>query len=43
MESCDRIVVMARGEIVADRPVRETSIDEIQEVMRCTTLAFAPF
>jgi len=33
MESCDRVVVMARGEIVADRPVGETSIDEIQEVM----------
>jgi simple sugar transport system ATP-binding protein len=33
MESCDRIVVMARGEIVADRSVGETSIDEIQDVM----------
>jgi simple sugar transport system ATP-binding protein len=33
MESCDRIVVMARGEIVADRLVGQTSIDEIQDVM----------
>ena len=33
MESCDRVVVMARGEIVADCSVGETSIDEIQEVM----------
>jgi simple sugar transport system ATP-binding protein len=33
MESCDRIVVMARGEIVADRLVAQTSIDEIQDVM----------
>lgn len=33
MESCDRVVVMARGEIVADQSVGETSIDEIQEVM----------
>jgi len=33
MESCGRIVVMARGEIVADRSVGETTIDEIQDVM----------
>jgi len=33
MESCDRVVVMARGEIVADRSVGETTIDEIQDVM----------
>jgi simple sugar transport system ATP-binding protein len=31
MESCDRIVAMARGEIVFDKPVGETSIDEVQE------------
>jgi simple sugar transport system ATP-binding protein len=29
-ESCDRIVAMARGEIVFDRPVSATSIDEVQ-------------
>jgi simple sugar transport system ATP-binding protein len=29
-ESCDRIVAMARGEIVFDRRVAETSIDEVQ-------------
>jgi simple sugar transport system ATP-binding protein len=31
MESCDRIVAMARGEIVFDKLVGETSIDEVQE------------
>ena len=31
VESCDRIVAMARGEIVFDKPVGETSIDEVQE------------
>ena len=31
MESCDRIVAMARGEIVFDKPVGGTSIDEVQE------------
>ena len=28
-QCCDRIVAMARGEIVFDRPVAETSIDEV--------------
>jgi len=30
-QSCDRVVAMARGEIVFDRPVAEASIDEIHE------------
>ena len=30
---CDRIVAMARGEIVLDKPVGETSMDEILEVL----------
>ena len=30
---CDRIVAMARGEIVFDKPVGETSIDEVQELL----------
>src|ERR1700730_3129194 len=30
-QSCNRIVAMARGEIVLDKPVGETSIDEISE------------
>jgi simple sugar transport system ATP-binding protein len=33
VESCDRVVVMARGEIVFDRPVNETSIEEFQEYL----------
>jgi simple sugar transport system ATP-binding protein len=28
-DSCDRVVAMARGEIVFDKPVAETSVDEI--------------
>jgi simple sugar transport system ATP-binding protein len=32
-ESCDRIVAMARGEIVFDKPVAETSIDEVQNYL----------
>jgi simple sugar transport system ATP-binding protein len=32
-ECCDRIVAMARGEIVFDRPVAETSIDEVQNYL----------
>ena len=31
--SCDRIVAMARGEIVFDKPVGETSVDEVQELL----------
>jgi simple sugar transport system ATP-binding protein len=31
--SCDRIVAMARGEIVFDKPVGETSIEEVQELL----------
>lgn len=32
-QSCDRIVAMARGEIVFDRPTTETSIDEVHELL----------
>jgi len=32
-QSCDRIVVMVRGEIAFDKPVGETSIEEVQELM----------
>lgn len=32
-DTCERIVVMARGEIVRDCPAAETNIDEIQEYM----------
>lgn len=30
-QSCDRVVAMARGEIVFNRPIAETSIDEIAD------------
>jgi simple sugar transport system ATP-binding protein len=33
VESCDRVVFMARGEIVFDSPVNETSIEEFQEYL----------
>jgi simple sugar transport system ATP-binding protein len=32
-QSCDRVVAMARGEIVFDRPASETSIDEIHDYL----------
>jgi simple sugar transport system ATP-binding protein len=32
-QSCDRVVAMARGEIVYDRPIGETSIEEVQEFL----------
>jgi simple sugar transport system ATP-binding protein len=32
-QSCDRIVAMARGEIVLNKPVGETSIDEVHEYL----------
>ena len=32
-QSCDRVVPMARGEIVYDRPIGETSIEEVQEFL----------
>jgi len=32
-QSCDRIVAMARGEIVFDQPVTETSVEEVQELL----------
>lgn len=31
--SCDRIIAMARGKIVLDKPAAETSMDEVQELM----------
>ena len=30
-QSCDRVVAMARGEIVFDKPARDTTIDEVHE------------
>ena len=30
-QSCERVVAMARGEIVFDKQIAETSIDEVQE------------
>jgi simple sugar transport system ATP-binding protein len=32
-QSCDRIVAMARGEIVYDKPIQESSIDEVHELL----------
>ena len=32
-QSCDRIVAMARGEIVFDKPVAETSVEEVHEYL----------
>jgi len=32
-QSCDRIVAMARGEVVMDKPVAETSIDEVHDYL----------
>ncbi len=32
-ECCDRVVAMARGEIVLDKPIGETSIDEVHSVL----------
>lgn len=32
-QSCDRIVAMARGEIVFDQPVNETSVEEVQDLL----------
>jgi simple sugar transport system ATP-binding protein len=32
-QSCDRVVAMARGEIVYDKPIKETSIDEVHEYL----------
>ncbi len=32
-QSCDRIVAMARGEIVLDKPVGATSVDEVSDVL----------
>jgi simple sugar transport system ATP-binding protein len=33
VESCDRILAMARGEIVFDRLVSQTSIEEVQDYL----------
>jgi simple sugar transport system ATP-binding protein len=32
-QSCDRIVAMARGEIVFDKPVGDTTVEEVQELL----------
>jgi len=32
-QSCDRVVAMARGEIVYDRPVKDSSIDEVHDYL----------
>ena len=32
-QSCDRIVAMARGEIVFDKPVGNTTVEEVQELL----------
>lgn len=32
-QSCDRIIAMARGEIVLDKPVAATSIEEVHDVL----------
>lgn len=32
-ESCDRIVAMARGEIVFDKPIGETNVDEVSDAL----------
>ena len=32
-QSCDRVVAMARGEVVFNKPIAETSIDEVADYM----------
>lgn len=32
-ECCDRVVAMARGEVVLDKPISETSMDEVHSVL----------
>jgi simple sugar transport system ATP-binding protein len=32
-QSCDRVVAMARGEIVFDKPVAETNVDEVSDAL----------
>ena len=32
-QSCDRIVAMARGEIVLDKPVGETNVEEVSDAL----------
>ena len=32
-QSCDRIVAMARGEIVLDKPIGETNVDQVWDVL----------
>jgi simple sugar transport system ATP-binding protein len=32
-ECCDRVVAMARGEVVLDKPIAQTSIDEVHSVL----------
>jgi simple sugar transport system ATP-binding protein len=33
LQSCDRVVAMARGEIVLDKQVTETSVEEVSDVL----------
>jgi simple sugar transport system ATP-binding protein len=33
LQSCDRVVAMARGEIVFDKRVAETSVEEVSDVL----------
>jgi simple sugar transport system ATP-binding protein len=33
LQSCDRVVAMARGEIVFDKQVAETSVEEVSDVL----------
>jgi simple sugar transport system ATP-binding protein len=32
-QSCQRIVVMARGQMVLDKPVDETNVDEVSDAL----------
>jgi simple sugar transport system ATP-binding protein len=32
-QSCDRVVAMARGEIVLDKPAQETNVDEVSNFL----------
>jgi simple sugar transport system ATP-binding protein len=32
-QSCERIVVMARGQMVLDKPVAETNVDEVSDAL----------
>jgi simple sugar transport system ATP-binding protein len=34
LQSCDRVVAMARGEIVFDKQAAETSVEEVSDVLQ---------